>query len=520
MIPFSKKTACLFCTGLTILCLGGCGKKPAPTDPADEIITLPTAPVQETVDATTSPMELVEDLTVQLEAGEIYTLDYYPNLKSVDLSGSTCYDTILDYIAKHPRVDVTYTVSFGAESISNKASSGTLNHQGLDYSLLLENLAFLPDLKSLSLPEMQLDSAQVEAVTQKYPGLSLDYTVELLGQELSSGITELDLKHMEPSQVEEARSRLGLLTNLTDVYLNNALSLEQVALLQDSNPGATFHYSFSLFGKTLSTTDEQVEFVNLSIGNEGEAQLRQALAVLDNCQRFLLDNCKIDNEILARLREDFRDQTSVVWRVYFGTNNRYNTLTDAEMIRAVYHVTDETVAPLKYCEGAKYIDMGHNDYLTDLSFLSHMPNLEAFIGSGCAVKEMPDMSNSKNLLWLELANCLKLENIDTLADAENLRYLNLSNTKVKSYQALDSLPLELFKCVSPKAPKEERAAFTAIHEGCGINWTGNVYGRGWRYKDNGKAETSLNYTEYYETVIRQVFNLDYLESLLPKETKK
>lgn len=517
MIPFSKKNACLICAGLTVLALAGCGQKEAPTDPADEIITLPTAPIEETADATTSPMELVEELTVQLEAGEIYTLDHYPNLKSVDLSGSICYATILDYMEKHPNVDVTYTVSFGAEAISNKVSSASLKPDGLDGNLLLENLQYLPNLKSLSLPDLHLGAEQMAAIADAYPELRLDYTVELLGESLSSATTELDLKHMDASQVDEACGKLGLLTNLTDVYLNGSLSLTDVAKLQDSNPDATFHYSFSLFGKTLNTTDESVEFVKHSIGNEGEEKLRQALAVLDNCDRFLLDSCNIDYEVLAGLREEFRDTTKVVWRVYFGVNNRYNTLTDAEMIRAVYHVTDETVTPLKYCEDAKYIDMGHNEYLTDLSFIGYMPNLEVFIGSGCAVTDLGNWENCKKLTWLELAYCYKLTNIDTLANCENLQYLNISYAKVTSLMPLDGLPLKRFMYLQPRANAEEQKTFQAIHEGCLAVFYGtkNPYGYGWRYDDNGKT-----FNEYYKTVVREAFNYDYLESLLPKDPKK
>lgn len=37
---------------------------------------------------------------------------------------------------------------------------------------------------------------------------------------------------------------------------------------------------------------------------------------------------------------------------------------------------------MKYCEGVKYMDIGHNEYLTDLSFVSGMPNLEVMIASG------------------------------------------------------------------------------------------------------------------------------------------
>ena len=129
----SRKYICLFCAAALCLTLLGCGKKKTVIDPT-EIITLP--PPTET-EAPTNPKEDIETLTVVLSAGEIYTLNQYPNLKSVDLSGSTCYATILEYIQEHPKVDVTYTVDLGGTSVSSKAKSVVLEPGSFSYDILL-----------------------------------------------------------------------------------------------------------------------------------------------------------------------------------------------------------------------------------------------------------------------------------------------------------------------------------------------------------------------------------------------
>lgn len=516
MIALLKKTACLACAA-ALVAFCGCGKS-TETLPQDytEIITLPTASVTEETVPTTDPSELVEQLTVVMEAGEVYTLDQYPNLKAVDFASSTCYDTIIHYIETHPQVDVTYAVDLGGTLVSNKAAKFTLEPGSYDYDTLLSNLQYLPELTAISLPGIPLSAEQVRAIREAYPQITLDYTVELFGNTYSSGTTELDLSYMESSRVDEAVQKLGLLTELSSVNLSNSLTMADVAKLQNSNPGATFRYSFYLFGKTLSTTDETVEYKDYSIGNDGEEKLRQALEILDNCSRFVLDNCKLDNDVLARLREDFRDQTKVVWRIYFGENSRYNALTDDETIRAVYHVTDETCSALCYCEDVKYMDIGHNEYLTDLSFVGYMPNIEVLIASGCAVKELVGFENCKKLTWLELAYCGKLTDITSLEGCEGLTYLNLSYTSVSNYMALDGLPLQRFMCLSPKASTEEQNIFVEIHPKpeCITVFYGysNPYGYGWRYDDNGKT-----YNTYYKEVIRPAFNYDYLETLLPKD---
>ena len=516
MIPFSKKILCAVSAASVMICLSGCGPtaRASASEAVPQEVHVTTAPTEETTVPTTDPMELVEEVAEVMEAGELYILDHYPNLKSVDLSGSTCYEAILDYIEKHPQIAVTYTVSLGGTEVANTETAITLEPGTFDHAALLENLQFLPNLTSISLPGLDLNADEVGTIRENYPNITLNYTVELFGNSYDAAATELDLSFMKSAQVEEALPKLGLLTNLSNVYLSNSLSMGEVAQLQDSNPNATFHYDFYLFGQSLSTTDETVEYKNYNIGDDGEAQIRQALEILDNCRSFLLDNCKMSSEVLAGIREDFRDTTKVVWRVYFGEYNRYNSLTDAETLRAVYHVTDETCSEMRYCEDVKYMDIGHNEYLTDLSFIGYMPNIEVVIASGCAVTELVGFDNCKKLTWLELAYCGKLENVDSLEGCESLTYLNLSFTKVSNYIPLDGLPLQRFMCLSPKASSEERSIFQEIHTDCLTVFYGysNPYGYGWRYDDNGKT-----FNAYYKDVIREAFNYDYLESLLPKD---
>ncbi len=508
-----RTISCLLCAGAMSLCLLGCGKSEPTVPDMTEIITLPPAPVAEETAAATDPKEEVETLTVVLSAGEIYTLNHYPNLKSVDLSGSTCYPTILEYMQEHPQVDVTYTVSLGGTEVSNKATSVMLEPGSFTYELLLENLQYLPQLTTISLPSVNLTPEQIDALLETYPDVKLDYTISLFSQDISLDTTELDLSSMSSSQIGEACEKLGMLTNLQTVKLSSSLSLEDVAALQDAAPHITFQYAFTLFGKTLSTTDEEVIYKNQAIGNEGEPELRRALAVMDNCSRFVLDNCKLDYEVLAKIREDFRDGPKVVWRVYFGKDGRYNALTDKDTIRAVYNVTDDTCGPMKYLEDVKYMDIGHNEYLTDLSFVSYMPELEVLIASESAVKDLTGFDNCKKLTWLELAYCYKLTNIDALAGCEGLKYLNISYSKVTTLEPLDSLPLERFVYLSPKVSAKEQNTFTQIHPKgqCITVFYGYSmpYSYGWRYDDNGKTMFW-----YYKDVIRKVFNYDQADAIL------
>ena len=519
MTLFLRKNACAALALAALLTLSGCGKSESAetTQPSLDPIVLPTAVVTEPVE-TTNPREDIEHLTAVMDAGDLYTLTHYPNLKSVDLSGSTCYWAIYDFMDNHPELDVTFTVDLGGTAVSIKDSSATLNAGAYTYDALAENLKYLPNLTALSLPRITLNAEEIHALMEAYPQIALDYSIDLFGTALEASATELDLSSMSGSQISEACTKLGIMTNLTKVILSNALSKAEVNQLQTAAPHIVFDYSFSLFGQTISTADEEIIYKKHSISADNEAELREALSILDHCKRFVLDDCGLDNEFLAKLREDFRGGPKVIWRVWFGTNNRYTTLTDDDTIDAVYNVTDDTCGSMKYLEDVRYMDIGHNEHLSDLSFVQYMPELEVLIASESGVKELTGFENCKKLTWLELAYCYKLENIDALAGCEGLKYLNISYSKVTSFEPLDTLPLERFVYLKPKASTAEQNTFTSIHPKgeCITVFYGYSmpYSYGWRYDDNGKT-----YFWYYKDVIRKVFNYDQKQAILDAQAK-
>ena len=503
--------SCLLLSGLLIT-LSGCfhsSRTPVitPMLPTGAVeVTTPTLP--------DTPPEEVEHLTLVVTEETILQLNDYPNLKSADLTGSQCYSAIARYRKFSPDVEVTYTVSLGNTAVDAYAEEVSLTEGEYDYDTLLENLQYLEKLRSLSLKHISISPQQLEALRQAYPDLELTYSVTLLGNEYDSDSTEIDLSFLTPDTVAEAARILPMLPKLQYVELmdgSSPLSMEDVKMLVDAAPQANVHYTFSLFGKTISTTDERVEYVNAKIGNEGEAAIRQALDIMTGCTYLKLENCGLDNKVLAGIRDDYPD-TKIVWKVKFG---KYSAMTDTDTIRAVYNVFDDTCYNLRYCTDVKYMDIGHNESLTDLSFIGFMPKLEILIASGCNVTDLSGFENCKNLEFLELAYCLNLQDLTPLAGCESLKQLNISYTKVTNLAPLDGLPLERLMSIHTWVKDGEQKIFQEIHPDC---WTvfyyGNQpYGKGWRYDDNG-----MTYSEMYKKV-REVFGYDDMP--MPKiEPKK
>ena len=508
-----KKITYLACLFLALSCLWGCSK----TEEAPPVSTVAeTTPAQTEAQATeavivqeTNPLEQVQELTLVVIESDMDQLEEYTGLKQLDLSGSTCYDAILQYMNRHPEVAVTYTVNLGQTSVSNNDTEVTLESGTYDYNALANNLCYLPQLATVHLPKCHLLSYEMTALLEAYSHLEILYTVDLLGTEYPMDTTQLDLSFLRPEQVAKIADPLGLLLKLEYVELmtsgnQSKLSKADVKVLVDAVPHANFHYVFTFYGKTIATTDEKVEFKNYNIGDKSETELRAVLDIMTGCTYFKLDNCKLSNTVLETIRDDYRHKgIKIVWRVYFGQYGKYNALTDAELIRAVYNVSDSNCHDLRYCEDVKYIDMGHNDYLTNVSFLGYMPNLEILILSGCGVTDLSGIENCKKLEFLELAYCGYLKDISPLEGCEGLKNLNLSYTKVSNLLALDGLPLERFICLKAQVPPAEQEIFAAIHPDCWTRFLGSQpYGIGWRYDDNG-----VTYSPIYRKV-RDIFGYD------------
>ena len=456
----------------------------------------------------------LQTVTLSALEADFDALEDCVNLQKLDLTGSTCYDQILNYVNSHPQVEVVYTAPLGDLTLSNSETAVCLVNGSYQSDTLMQQLRYLPNLKTLELPRVTLSTGELEALQAEYPDLEILYTINLLGEEYDPSAVSAELDRLTSDNLEEAAAAFAMLPQLKDVDLPDTLPMEDVKTMMDRFPEINFHYAFLLFGQTLSTDTEQVEFVGAAIGNQGEDQLRAALDIMPHCTYFKLDNCGIDNEVLASIREDYPDR-NIVWRVRFGTDGQYSLLTDEVMLRTVYNVENRDGQALKYCNKLKYIDMGHNTTLTDISFIAHMPDLEIVILSGASITNVDPFANCTKLEWLELANCYALTDISALKTCESLRFLNIAFAKVTDLTPIEDLPLERFVYLSPQVDKETRTAFEESHPDCWIRFTGqDPYSLGWRYNDVGVTRF-----EYYQK-IRDIFKYDDVDRRLAQEEAK
>lgn len=426
------------------------------------------------------------------EADAKTLLLYFPNLKTLDATagGSDLNYPLLESLAEgRPEWDVRYEVDFGGKRVAPDTTELELYPEEYDPNILSNNLVYLRQLTNLTLHTPVMTEEALSALREAHPEVSILCTAEILGTEYDATTTQLDLSDLTDEDAPEVATQLSRLSNLTSVNLNGedgmgTLSKDSVKLLMDAAPNVVFDYAFDFFGQTLSTAQEDVVLTNVKIGDENESEIRLALDLLGNCNRFVLDNCRMSDEVMEQLRNDYRDQTKVVWRVWFGGGS---SLTDAEVIRCTYDLVDDNCHDLVYCEDVRFVDFGHNEWLDGCDFVSGMVNLEYCILSGAPIKSLEPFANCKNLKFLEIAFCEYIEDLSPLANCENLQMLNISNTHALDLSPLDDLDLTHFCArLNPSGKSrisaDEQTRFIEQHPDCWTSFDGaQPYGVGWRY---------------------------------------
>ncbi len=435
---------------------------------------------------------------VDLTAEDIQTLQlYFTDLKRVDATACRNYTLLAQLVEKLPGCEVVYHVDLGGETVLPSQKELTLEPGQYTVEALTENLQYLPALQQIHFRNAEMTAEQMDVLAQTYPDIEMRYTVEIFGKEYDLQTTTLDLSSLAPGDVAEVASRLGVLTALETVELMPAsgvsnLSLEDVKLLVDAAPNAVFHYEFQFYGYTISTTDAEVHMKKVKPDENILKELRKVLGIMETCERFVIEMGQYDmikknvtSAELSEIREEFRDRTKLVWRVYFGDNG--SSLTDAEIIRAVYGLTDDNSKNLIYCEDVRYIDFGHNEFLDEPDFLAGMKNLEVAILSGAPLKSLDAIANCKNLKFLEIANCIYLPDIEALRQCTQLEMLNISFTRFTDISPLEDLKLTHLTSVMNQVSDEDIEAFIENNPDCWTVYEGDQpYGEGWRYDADDK----------------------------------
>lgn len=332
---------------------------------------------------------------------------------------------------------------------------------------------------------------EIESFKAAHPDVTVTYTVKLPCGEVDSGITELDLSDLEHKDVKAYADALGNLTALRTVRLGaeseeREFDIYDTAELCEACPDVFFDFDFTLWGQEHNTADKELNYTHVKMDDSGEG-VRTAMHCMPYCTYVDMDSCGVRDEDMAVIRDENPD-AKVVWRVWFGS--RYSVRTDVERILASKpseggNLEAYNTKSLKYCTEVKYIDLGHNETLGDISFIGYMPKLEVAVLAMTDARSIEGIQNCKNLEYLELQTNLWLDDISPLAELTNLHHLNIgylfSVTDMSPIYNLTNLERLMIGPLTP-VPPEQVEEFKRLVPDCEVDTeTYDPTAGTWRY---------------------------------------
>ena len=420
------------------------------------------------------------DLSLVLQPGETTKLDEFVKLRSLDATGSTNYEELLDWSGRHPEVDLRYTVTLpDGQVLDNKAEFVDLTGiTGEDVEETARLLGFVPTLKEVELgsPDAgtRITAEDLQRLQEALPEAELHYTVTLLGKPLDPTAESLDLSELKSEDVENAAAALSGMPALKELILpggEEGLSLDEALLLAEAAPDALVSYPVKLYGKSFDLSDDGLDLNHINVGDQGEA-IRRVLPCMRACTWLDMDSCGVDNEHMAEIRDE-NPNVEVIWRVNFGQN--YSVRTNVTKILASMpskggKLYDDDAKQLQYCTKVRYLDLGHNENFSDFSFIRCMPDLEVVVISMTGIDDLSPFTSCPNLLYMEAGNT-HIGDLSPLAECKNLKHLNIgTNINIKDISPLYELDLKRLWIGSyTPVPGEQVAEMQERHPACIIN---------------------------------------------------
>jgi len=447
-----------------------------------------------------------EELVMVVTPEDLDQLDALTGLKSADFSGSACYEELLSWAQAHPDVDMRYTVDFpDGTQVDNRAEKldlSSLSARQKEEAAPL--LRYLPALRSVTLSGKETVSPELLAkVTEVRPDVDYRFTLPLLKGTVDSGIKKLSFIGHGRWDVMALEEVLPYLKALRAVDLGTEessplLTWKEIAALQSLRPDVEFSYGFSLYDREFTTLDETMDFSHVKLRDEGEA-LWRVLPCMQRLKMLDMDSCGIDNETMAAIRDQY-PEVNVVWRVWFG--DIYSERTDAIKILASNPGVGGNLRPgtyenLKYFTKLKYIDVGHQPLMDDISFVSYMPDLEvAILAMGCW-EDCTPLASCPHLEFLEIQTT-KVKDITPLAGLKELRHLNLGHLfELTDITPIYGLDLErLWIGMMTPVPTEQVEEYQRLHPNCVIETEAYDPHHMWRWIGIDDAGNPIRHPRY------------------------
>lgn len=375
--------------------------------------------------------EYYDSSSLSLSFGDIAPEDvklfaYFDSLETLELTGST-HQSYIELERLLPECAVIRSVSMGQAAAPGGESLIDLRHSGVSAAQLTENLAYLPEVRTVILDSEGFSKQELRELREAYPRISFEYDIRL-GSKTHSCMDAV-VTPGEGATAEEILDALGAFVSPERLDLRGCgLSVDQLLEAAELCPGAMVQADVELYGKSFTTDSREIDLSGIKI--EDSSLIERALPLFPNLSKVIMSDCGISDEDMDALDRRHED-VHFVWTLHFSV---YDVRTDVTAFCAsnvpgyvAPKLSDQQLAPIKYLRSLEALDLGHM-YYTDLSFLENMPHLRYLILVEANYRDISAIAGLSELYYLELFNNT-INDLSPLLECKKLRHLNIGYTK-------------------------------------------------------------------------------------------
>lgn len=418
-----------------------------------------------------------DHVRLEVQGDEFDKLDAFTSLSSIEFVGNTDFEAAQAWASAHPNVSVTLTAAPPADT-SFDEQTGVVDLTGYGeqeaVQLATSTLRYDDSVRAIKVNPSGWSAESLRALHDACPNASIQGTYVLGALQVPLDAQELDLTQASVDELNAFADVAPCLANLSSVVIGDEsghTKLGAASRIKQASPNANVAYTFTAYGVRMDVNQTRLDFRQVPMGDNGD-EVRDLLTNMPQVVDLDMDSTGVDNEHMAIMRNDFPN-VNVVWRVWFGPNDVYTARTDVEKILASAEVfgwiTPETSQNLNYFNRLKYLDLGHNGSLGNISFVNSMPNLEVFICSLCGISDISPIANCAHMEYFECFGN-DISDLSPLANLHELKHLNVvNNLGIYDITPLYGLDLErLWLGGYNQVPQDQIDTFIANHPNCAV----------------------------------------------------
>lgn len=202
------------------------------------------------------PADTTALAVTELTGSEAAELAYFPKLQTLDATGCSQYDALLEIMTQYPDLQVDYVVVIGEQNLMPDTTEAAFTDPNVEELTLA--LKMLPELKKVELTGVLPAIEEVNRLREAYPAVQWAWEVQICGNTYPVDVTEIDLSGNQIEDLAQLEAQIAYLPQLQKVRMCDCgISNEEMDALNRRYENISFVWNVTLGPYITVPTDLQ-----------------------------------------------------------------------------------------------------------------------------------------------------------------------------------------------------------------------------------------------------------------------